>query len=353
MKYFILVPSFSPSGPVKGAIAFANAIAEDRKIVLVSVRKGAGALSFLSPKVETIDLSDISYNILGRLFAYKNLLRQAGKKSEVVSISICFFADLFNVFCGKSAMTCASVRGNLLQNYKFDHGIPGVFLAYIHLYLLRYMGRITVMSNSMKSQVCKYISREINVIGNFIDEKPIEIHRVTRKNTGPLRFAFVGSLTQRKQPEMLIRAAAKLTKMKYEIVINIIGDGLQRLSLKVLTTNLGLDHVIKFHGFLKDPCSVVGQVDAMVLPSFSEGISRASLEALYLGIPCVLRNVDGNPELIENNYNGFLFSNEDDLPEVMLKSALLSRENCKTNLLPEAFHQEHCVKRYMELMETN
>jgi glycosyltransferase involved in cell wall biosynthesis len=351
MKYFILVPSFTPCGPVKGAIAFANAIVDKREIVLVAVKKGAGVLSCLSPKVHTIDLSDISSNLIGRLIAYKNLLRHAGRKSEVVSISICFLADLFNAFCSRHSITLSSVRGNLPQNYKFEYGFSGIILAYFHFYLLRYIDTITVMSKSMSRQISKYISSEPIVIGNFIDEDTINLHRVNRKiNTGKLRFAFVGSLTERKQPELLIRAIRELKNMNYDVSLDIIGDGPQRSSLKKCATNLGLGNVVIFHGFLKDPCCIVVQVDSMVLPSISEGISRSSLEALYLNVPCVLRDVDGNPELINNCCNGFLFLNENDLPDAMLKAALLCRSG-KSKLLPEAFQQENCVNSYMNLIE--
>ena len=39
----------------------------------------------------------------------------------------------------------------------------------------------------------------------------------------------------------------------------------------------------------------------MVLPSFSEGTSRAALESLFLGVPIILRDVDSNKDLIDNN----------------------------------------------------
>ena len=64
----------------------------------------------------------------------------------------------------------------------------------------------------------------------------------------------------------------------------------------------------------------------MCLPSYSEGMSRAVLEALSLGIPCVLRNVKANSELIKDKENGILFNNTTDL-YVSLNKALKKKWN--------------------------
>ena len=54
----------------------------------------------------------------------------------------------------------------------------------------------------------------------------------------------------------------------------------------------------------------------MVLPSFSEGVSRSALEALFLGVPCVLRDVDGASELIHDGINGYLFNENSELHSI-------------------------------------
>ena len=93
--------------------------------------------------------------------------------------------------------------------------------------------------------------------------------------------------------------------------------------------------------------------DLLVLPSFSEGTSRAALESLFLGIPCILRNVDSNNELIKPEFNnGELFDNDDELAELMISQALKSRERIeRKNLLPDNFKQENIKKKYIDLIQ--
>jgi glycosyltransferase involved in cell wall biosynthesis len=79
-----------------------------------------------------------------------------------------------------------------------------------------------------------------------------------------------------------------------------------------------------------------------VLPSLSEGAPRAALEALFLGVPCVLRNVDGNACLVSSGVNGVLFQTDDQLLEAIKGAVVLARklrgiagDGKKNNLLPD------------------
>ena len=93
---------------------------------------------------------------------------------------------------------------------------------------------------------------------------------------------------------------------------------------------------------------------ALVLPSASEGISRAALEALYLGVPCVLRDVDGNRELIRPGHNGALFKKNEELASAILAALAISNRTLgqtRESLLPEIFRQEYAASKYIRLME--
>ena len=104
------------------------------------------------------------------------------------------------------------------------------------------------------------------------------------------------------------------------------------------------------NGQIENPYPLISVADVFVLPSLSEGISRASLESLYLGIPCVLRNVDGNKELIQDGLNGKLFNDDDDLPNAMLIAAEIRRKKHKTVcLLPKKYRQQNAVNKFLQL----
>jgi|GEM_PF-3073477 len=114
---------------------------------------------------------------------------------------------------------------------------------------------------------------------------------------------------------------------------------------------LGRENNVIFHGYQTDPHSIVAKADIMVLPSASEGISRAVLESLFLGVPVVLRNVDGNSELITNGINGELFEKDEQLAEKIAEILGYSRQMImRKTLLPDAYRQEKATRQYLNLL---
>jgi len=351
-RVFIIVPSFQSTGPVKGAVALANGMVHERPVTLVALKGAAGRDPWLDPRVEAHSLADYRRGV-ARVRAYRALLAAAGGRERVASISFCLSADVTNVFCRHDAITCASVRGNLVANYRMDYGWRGVPVATGHLVGLRGFDHVVAMTDAMAKQVRRYSRRAPAVIGNFVDEGPLEPYRRPDGNTGPHRFVFVGSLTRRKQPSLLLRAIQALLAEGADVALDLVGDGPLRGELENLVSSQSLGSTVRFHGHLADPYPVVAAADVMVLPSLSEGLSRAALEALYLGVPCVLRGVDGNRELIEHGRNGALFQREDDLARCMLDLARWSRERTsRGSLLPEAYRQETGARRYLRLVES-
>ena len=101
--------------------------------------------------------------------------------------------------------------------------------------------------------------------------------------------------------------------------------------------------------FLNSPYELLSKSDVFVLPSYSEGTSRASLEALFLGIPLILRDVDGNKEL-KRGSNMILFKDNNQLESAMMKMANISKARSKrTNLLPTEYTKNEILKSYLEL----
>ena len=350
---FIIVPSDHPTGPVKGAYALANALVDERPVTLVTLREGPGASAPLDRRVLRRSLADVGSRWWNRLTTYRSMLREAGGRSHVGSISMCFSADMVNCWSAADAVTCASVRGNLMKNYRLDYGLPGMPLAVGHLAALRRADHIVAITTAMAAQIASYAGKAPIVIGNFIDEPALDVYRSSTRREGPLRFVFVGSLTTRKQPLVVLRAVRELKQRGLDVRLDVVGVGPLSKAVEDAVTSLSLQGLVTLHGHVAEPFSIVAASDAMVLPSLSEGIARSALEALHLGVPCLVRNVDGNAELIPTASHGALFDNDRELPEKMLAVAERSRgvTAARESLLPAGFRQREQARRYLRLLE--
>lgn len=117
-----------------------------------------------------------------------------------------------------------------------------------------------------------------------------------------LNLIFVGSLAQLyKAPDVLINAVAVCVREGLDIKLTLIGDGKYRAELEALVATLGLGERICFRGQLAAGDAVraeLDRADLFILPSKTEGLPRALVEAMARALPCIGSMVGGIPELL-------------------------------------------------------
>jgi len=86
----------------------------------------------------------------------------------------------------------------------------------------------------------------------------------------------------------------------------IIGEGNKREYLESYVKELNLEGKVIFTGYRKDVEELMAVMDIFVLTSLREGLPRVLVQAAAVGMPSISFNVDGVPEIIRDNYNGFL-----------------------------------------------
>jgi glycosyltransferase involved in cell wall biosynthesis len=116
------------------------------------------------------------------------------------------------------------------------------------------------------------------------------------------KIVTVGSLEQLyKAHDVLIDAVAASVQMGLNIDLVLIGDGKYKKKLQERAERLGLINRAKFLGQLPAGQAVREQLDAadlFALPSKTEGLPRAMIEAMARALPCVGSTVGGIPELL-------------------------------------------------------
>lgn len=118
----------------------------------------------------------------------------------------------------------------------------------------------------------------------------------------------------------------------------LVGDGPERDRLEHLTDELGLRDQVCFTGFIEQPAALLGLMDVFLLPSFTEGTSMTLLESMSLGLPAVVTNVGGNPEIVEHEKTGLVIP-VDDGPELSIALRSLLQDPTRQKHLGSAARQ--------------
>ncbi len=114
--------------------------------------------------------------------------------------------------------------------------------------------------------------------------------------SGPVVLC-VGALIPRKGQELLVRALPALP----DVTLLLAGQGQYRRTLENLALELGVERRVGFLGSVphhKLP-RIFAAADVMALPSASEGLANAWVEALACGTPIIISDVGGARELLD------------------------------------------------------
>ena len=116
----------------------------------------------------------------------------------------------------------------------------------------------------------------------------------------------IGRLTPVKGIPYLLDAARILLRQGANVKVLVVGDGSIRQDLLAQAGNLGVGERVVFLGHREDTDVLLQALDIFVLPSLSEGIPMALLEAMAASRPIVASRVGGVPEIVEDGFEGFL-----------------------------------------------
>ncbi len=114
----------------------------------------------------------------------------------------------------------------------------------------------------------------------------------------------VGRIDKNKNQELLLRAFARCLDRHPEYVLHFYGAG-EEEQLKHLAKDLGAEKNTVFHGSVSDIPERIEKAGIFVLPSKTEGMPNALIEAMSLGLACISTDCPcGGPrELIRDAFS--------------------------------------------------
>lgn len=184
---------------------------------------------------------------------------------------------------------------------------------------------IVAVSHRVREAVCGDFPT--TVIHNGIDPAHLTQSRsreIVRDSLGfgPEDFVlgFIGRFSPEKNPAALVEAVARLPR---PFKLMLIGFGVQRFELLDQTVRRipGRYAIAEAHEHMGD---YYGAMDALCLPSVSEGYGLVLMEAMMCGCPVISAPVGFAPETIKDRINGLIV---DGTPEGFAEAARLLRDH--------------------------
>jgi glycosyltransferase involved in cell wall biosynthesis len=202
--------------------------------------------------------------------------------------------------------------------------------------------RVTVPSERMRALAAERgVSAERVTYGVALDEWPPRVPR-RRDPAAPARLLFVASLNVVKDPATIIRAAARLRERGVPFRLDVLGVDLRGGEIHRLSSSLGLDDVVRFHGVVShaDLRPWMEAADLLLLASRHEGDPVVALEAAVAGVPTVGTPVGHLPEWAPHAAAVAPFAD----PDALAAQAAAVLEDEERRLRMAAAAQRHAVR---------
>ena len=187
------------------------------------------------------------------------------------------------------------------------HGYFGAFKTKVFIIIERFLARrSSALIALTKAERDDHLALSIgtdeqwHVIPSGVDV--LQIEQQIQMLRGEIKWdaVSVGRLVPIKGMERLIAAWAKVCERKKDAQLALIGDGEERHTLELQADKLGIAENVYFAGWT-DPLPYLASARCFTLLSHNEGMGRAVVEAFAASLPCVVSDVCGLRELVDDS----------------------------------------------------
>ncbi|MGV1098214.1 glycosyltransferase [Thiovibrio sp. JS02] len=335
VRVMLLIAANNVSGPVKGVFQLIENMDPDRFAIRLYDFQCNGSKENLL--LDAVRERGIPYGILvQKNRSYLSLVRQVvreirDKKYDVLQTH--GFKPTFLGFCARLLCPVKWVcfmHGTTSENFKVR------LYNLVDSILQRRAHRTVLVSEAQRRKVLGGSdTRRVRVLHNAVDidnpmprsEKPRPVRELFGMPAAGRIVVSVGRFSPEKGMDILLEAFVLLVREVKDVHLLLVGDGQERPALEAQVARLGLGGRVHFAGYSETPGDYVAEADVLVLPSRSEGIPNAVLEAMAMGKPVVATAVGGVPEVIEDGVSGRLVEAEQPAPLAQaLAEVLTDRE---------------------------
>lgn len=269
----------------------------------------------------------------GQLFMAADLVRSRPEVCVAISLSSSIPVLLYSFLARARCFVCWTGRDALaLSGLAETQGVKPLLarLALFRAVRTRF-GHLAVSKEIREILVSHGVEADrVSIVPTPVDGRFLSIVR----DPQALTIGCMGRLEPSKGRDVLLVAFSRLLRDYPSARLIIVGDGSLKQELIRLSKTLGVENSVVFTGFVpfEEILSLLARFSIFVLPSLSEGMPNALLQAMAAGLPVVATRVGGVPEFVEDHVDGLLVepSNPDELARAIRE--LMSSESLRRTL---------------------
>lgn len=251
------------------------------------------------------------------------------------------------------------------HGWAFNEGRPfwqKVLIGLFHYAMVLCAHKTICVSSAIRQDAAwmPFVRNRFFVIHNGVSKIPLLSKREARMALAPdlvrtysnaLWIGSIAELHPTKGLDTLVEAFAAIAHDPPSTVLVIMGDGSEWAKLEKLVQIYDLPDRVVLTGFVKDASSHLAALDVFVLPSRSEALGYALLEAGLASLPSIGTRVGGIPEILEDGETGLLIPPQKSIALAQALTQLLNNESLRNRLgtgLNEKVASEFSTKTMVE-----
>lgn len=253
-----------------------------------------------------------------------------------------------------------SLQGPDVPGFEARYAWLYPFLAPVLRQIWKHAGAVVAISAAHRALAHAFVpTQQIRIIHNGVDARLFSPPSSPAQRDSVV-LVCVGRLIERKGQHHLLQAFARLDEdVRSRSRLVFVGTGDAEHALHALAAELGISPRVTFKGFVarEDMPGLYREADVFVLPSQSEGMSMALLEAMASGLPAVVTDTGGAEELIREGVNGHLvhWGNVEALTGILAR--LIAGEERRTSMgaaarnTAQRFNWPTIAREYLDVCE--
>lgn len=276
------------------------------------------------------------------------MTRLASKKYRKQGTKVIYFAHGFHFFKGSSKVM-----------WLFFYPIEKLSSRYTDVLVTMNNEDYELSKKTMHAQKCEMIHGIGIDLSKFSFEYGVRESKRKSLNVDDDTFMFftASELIKRKNLPLSVDIVKKLVEKDYKVKFFVRGEGTSEQEIRNYIASQKMENYVILLGYGNDIRDMCLAADADLFTSSQEGLPVALMEAMSCGLPCIVSNIRGAVDLIQDGNGGYVCDrfNADDFvekAEILIQKQISREELTKNNKSKlEEYRIENVEKHLLKIIE--